>query len=111
MHEILISDVLISLIFIFSDASAENMVAATPEWLFMPSPITDTFAMSLAISISSAPTSSATFLEICFALSKSSFVTVKVRSVSPPERVFWMIISTVISSSARGENILAEIPG
>jgi hypothetical protein len=45
MQEIRISDVLIMMMLMFSLDRALNINEATPEWFFMPTPITETLAM------------------------------------------------------------------
>jgi len=94
-----------------SFARVENILAATPEWLFIPTPTMDTFAMCSSPKTLSAPILLATLRLISIAWRKSALGTVKVTSVRPSALVFWMIISTTMPTSPIGLKIWAAIPG
>ena len=67
--------------FMPASASASNMSAATPGWLFMPAPISDTLAMSGSHVKPAASTSAAICRSIGSAAGTSSFGSVNEMSV------------------------------
>lgn len=89
-----------------------NMRWATPAWLRMPTPMTETFTTfesgRSSANFSVAWLSFRTFM----ARSRSALVTVKVRSVvSPPWDTFCTIMSTLMLASDSGPKIAAATPG
>src|SRR5271156_5098205 len=109
--ETLISEVEIISILIRSAASTLNMVDATPEWVRMPTPTTETLATCSLCRMPAAPISLAVRLTISRARFKSSRPIVNVMSVRPSALAFWIIISTTIPASAMGLKIFAASPG
>ena len=56
-HEIRIEDVEIISMLMPSAASASNMSAATPGWLFIPAPTSESFAIASSVEYRTAPMS------------------------------------------------------
>ncbi len=110
-QEILISEVLIIKMLMFSAAMASNIRAATPALFFMPTPTMETLAMFSSLNTLPAPISAATGLTIARVFFKSPLGTVNVRSVWPSMLVFWMIISTTMLAAATGWNRCNATPG
>ncbi len=93
-------------------ASALNMVLATPAWLRMPTPITDTLATSSSTATSSKPISAWPALTISTARAASRLPTVNSMLASLATRAWdWTIMSTFTLASARRPKIRAETPG
>jgi hypothetical protein len=87
------------------------MSAATPGWLFMPAPISDTFAMSGSFVKPVAPISLAVCLRIRSALTRSSFGSVNETSVWPCSETFCTIMSMFTPASESARKIRAATPG
>ena len=87
-QEILISEVLIMRILIFSAARASNMRAATPAWLCMPAPTIETLAISVCKVASFAPRSARLSRASSRACWASERDTVNEISVNPPSLAF-----------------------
>jgi predicted amino acid-binding ACT domain protein len=94
-----------------ASASASNMSAATPGWLFIPAPISETFPMSGSHVKPAASTSAATSPRIRSAFGTSSFGSVNELSVCPSAETFCTIMSTFTPASASGRKTRAAIPG
>src|SRR4051794_273980 len=110
-HETRIDDVEMISMFTFASASASNMSAATPGWLFIPAPINETFAMSGSHVTPAAPMSPASSPRIRSATGTSSFGSVNEMSVCPAAETFCTIMSTLTPASARSRNTRAAMPG
>jgi hypothetical protein len=78
-----IGDVEIISMLISASASAENMSAATPGWVFMPAPTRETLAIPSSVVYPAAPISSMTPCMTCLAWGTSALGTVKEMSVEP----------------------------
>jgi hypothetical protein len=93
-------------------ARAPNMVLATPAWLRMPTPITETLETLSSTRTSSKPISAWAPLTISTALAASRLPTVKsiLATLSSRERD-WTIMSTFTLPSARREKIAEDTPG
>ena len=83
MHEMRIDDVEIISMLTPSDASASNISAATPGWLFIPAPTSEILAMSPSVENRNAPTSFTTPDRRRSNRGRSSRGTVKETSVFP----------------------------
>src|SRR3989338_5797861 len=94
-QEIFISDVLIIIIFMFSFDNAANIFAAAPEWLLIPTPTIDTFAIFSSNLTSWAPILLTSFFVVRSPLFASDLGTVNDISVNPLSLTFWIIISTL----------------
>ena len=94
-----------------ASASASNMSAATPGWLFMPAPISEIFAMSGSRSTPRAPISVASRSRIGSATATSAFGNVKVMLVVPCSETFCTIMSMFTPASASARNTRAATPG
>ena len=93
-------------------ASARNMVAATPAWLFMPTPTTEILATSSSASKDAKPMASRAFSRTSIEAGSCARGTVKVTSVLPsPLAMFCTIMSTLILASANGPKMPATTPG
>ena len=108
---ILISEVEIILMLMFSLLRARKAREATPEWLRMPTPMTETLATAESWRISSQPISSRRLSRILSVGSTSARGTVKVMSVRPSLLGFCTIMSTRMRFSAMGAKTAAETPG
>src|SRR4030042_2644160 len=112
IQEILISEVEIMWILIPSFANAENIRVATLEWLLIPTPTMDIFAISSLNLTSFPPNSFVISLTIWRVFAKSVLGTVKATSAQPFSVLeVWMIMSTTMFASAMGLNNLAATPG
>src|SRR3990172_26118 len=87
-QDILISEVLIIIMLMPSWARTLNILAATPEWLIIPTPMIETFATSSSISRPLAPISLTTVSTMLRASLISFRETVKVKSVYPSTLAF-----------------------
>ncbi len=96
--------------FTLSRARTSNMVAATPGWVFMPAPMSDTRAMPLSSSNPVAPRSPTSPSMTFPAFFRSSFGSVKEMSVIPLLLTFCTIMSTLTDSSARARKTRAAMP-
>src|SRR3546814_3187188 len=94
------------------NASASNMVDATPAWLRIPTPTTEIFAtLSSDVNLSN-PIVVFAFSSTSIDFRRSDWGTVKVTSVDPSScAMSWMIMSTLMFASASGEKIVATAPG
>src|SRR3990172_6321857 len=110
-QDILMSEVLIIMMLIPSFDRTENILTATPEWDLIPTPTTETLAISSLTSNSLAPMSLTTPRIISMVFLTSGRGTVKEMSVRDSWLTFWMIISTTIFSSSTTPNIFSAIPG
>jgi AraC-like DNA-binding protein len=111
--EILISDVVMTLMLMPSRASASNIFAATPAWLRIPMPTTETLATSVSatrswklISPRPWPPSSPSRPGRPGPTGQE-----KVMSVRPSSEMFCTIMSTFTPASASGPKIAAAMPG
>src|SRR5581483_406730 len=93
-----------------SRARISNMVAATPGWVFMPAPISDTRAMPLSSSNPVAPRSPTSPSMTFPAFFRSSFGSVNEMSVMPLLLTFCTIMSTFTVSSASARKTRAAMP-
>src|SRR6266508_1084136 len=110
-QETRIDDVEMISMFTPASASASNMSAATPGWLFITAPMSETFAMSGSHVKPAASISPAISPRIRSAFGTSSFGSVNEMSVCPSAETFWTIMSTFTPASARGRKTRAAIPG
>ncbi len=94
-----------------ASASASNMSAATPGWLFIPAPISDTFAMSGSRSTRLAPISVDSASRMGSAIGRSVFGSVNVIVAAPSCETFCTIMSTLTPARARSRNTFAATPG
>ena len=83
MQETFISLVEIIFILIWLSDNTLNIVAATPEWLFIPIPTIDTFEIFSSDNISVTPASFPNFSHAALAYIRSVLGTVKEISVLP----------------------------
>ena len=95
MQVILISEVVMSSMFIFRSERARNIRAAYPGVLCMPAPMMLTLARLEEKVSPLAPIDSATGWSNSTARSSSFRLTVKVRSVTPWVLTFWTMVSTL----------------
>ena len=110
--ETLISLVEIACTLMPRSASALNISAATPVWLFMPMPTTEILATLASVMTRLKPILSLRSSSSAWVRASSALGTVKVTSVSPLSRpTFWMIMSTLIPASPSGVKISATAPG
>ncbi len=87
------------------------MSAATPGWLRMPAPTSETLAIDGSTSTPCAARPGETSSAAAWALSRTSLGTVKLMSVCPAVDTFWTIMSTSMSTAANAPNSLAATPG
>ena len=87
-HEIRIDDVEMISMLIPASASASNMSAATPGWVFIPAPTSEIFAMSASVADASRADGRAISAKIGSARGRSSFGSVKEMSVCPSSDTF-----------------------
>jgi hypothetical protein len=97
---ILISLVVIIWMLMPAWAKASNIVVATPVWVFMPRPTTETLATSGSWATPEAPTDRAAFSTARSVSARSPESTVKLTSVVPSVATFWTIMSTTICDPA-----------
>ena len=107
----MISEVLIIRMLMFSACSAANALAATPEWLRMPTPMAETLATWVSCSTSCAPVLARISSISARVFFRSLRGTVKVMSVTPSRLGFWTIISTRMPCCDSGPKMAAETPG
>ena len=93
-------------------ARAVNMVLATPAWLRMPTPITETLATSSLTATSSKPISAWAALTISTARAASRLPTVNSMFAASVARARdWTIMSTLTLASASRLKICEDTPG
>ena len=93
-------------------ARAPNMVLATPAWLRMPTPITETLATSSFTATSSKPMTDLAWRMISMARAASRLPTVNsMFAVSWVRAWLWTIMSTFTLASASRPKISEETPG
>ena len=93
-------------------ARAVNMVLATPAWLRMPTPMTETLATSSLRLASSKPISDWAARRISTVRAASRLPTVNSMLAAPSLRAWlWTIMSTLTLASARRPKIFEETPG
>jgi len=94
-----------------ASASASNMSAATPGWLFIPAPISEIFAIASSGSQRRAPISPQTRSRIGRAVGTSVFGSVKEIAASPSCDAFCTIMSMLTPARASSRNTCAATPG
>ena len=87
------------------------MSAATPGWLFMPAPMSETFATSGSYAMPTAPISPFSCARIGSAAARSVFGSVNEMSVVPCAETFWTIMSMFTPASASARKTRAATPG
>ncbi len=92
-------------------ASASNMAVATPVWVRIPIPTTETLATSASWVTPEAPISPAAASAVRSVSARSPLATVKLTSVAPPVETFWTIMSTTIFRAAIVRNTEWTTPG
>ena len=93
-------------------ARALNMVWATPVWLRMPTPITDTLATLSSMEMSWKPIAALASLTSSIVRAASRLPTVNSILAAPSWRAWlWTIMSTLTLASARRPKISEDTPG
>src|SRR5690606_3656245 len=90
---------------------AVNISAATPGWVFMPAPTSDTLPIRSSSSMPWAPISATSGWRASWAVRASVSGIVQEMSVVPSAATFCTIMSTLTLASARRVKIRAAIPG
>ena len=110
-QETLISLVVIASMLISASANARNIRSATPDWVAMPSPTTETFETLASCETLPAPTASAASFTASKARLSSLSSTVKEISALPSMPAVCMIISTATFTLASFSKIVRLTPG
>ena len=98
---------------ISSSPSVEKTFAATPGWLFIPAPTTDTFPISGSSATARMPWPATTGSSAARASRRSARGTVNDMSAEAPSETgsFWMIMSTLTLAAASAVKIRPATPG
>ena len=112
-HEILIGEVEIISMLMPASPSTVKHLAATPGWLFIPAPTSDTCAIAGSVTIRPKPSSSWIFSSCSRAVMRSSRGTVNDMSAPWPSvsGSFWMMRSTLTAAAASALSTRPATPG